>query len=56
MAPRPDKVKAADAAYTAAVQAAAGGHGTWEAVQAAKHAVHQAVSAAYEESLNAQAD
>lgn len=43
-----DALKAADAAYTAAIQAAVGGHGTWEAVQEAKHAVRQAQSAQQE--------
>lgn len=37
-------VHAADAAYTAALQAAVSGHGSWAAVQAAKHAVAQALA------------
>lgn len=41
MAARSVALQAADTAYTAAVQAAVAGHGTWAAVQAAKHAVHQ---------------
>ena len=52
MAARAAAVQAADKAYTAAVQAAVAGQGTWLAVQLAKHAVHQAVSAAHEESTN----
>jgi len=38
-------LEAADAAYTAAVQAAVSGHGDWTAVQVAGHAVRQARSA-----------
>lgn len=36
---------AADRAYTAAVEAAVGGRGTWQAVQAAKHVYKQARAA-----------
>ncbi len=35
MTPDPSPASLADAAYTAAVQAAVGGYGTWEAVQQA---------------------
>ena len=40
-----DDLYAADAAYTAAVQAAVGGHGDWASVQVAGHAVRQARAA-----------
>lgn len=40
-----DDLDAADAAYTAAVQAAVGGYGDWASVQVAGHAVRQARAA-----------
>lgn len=41
-----DELETADAAYTAAVQAAVAGHGDWASVQVAGHAVRQARAAA----------
>jgi hypothetical protein len=51
MTQKSDALKAADTAYTKAVEAAVGGYGTWSDVQGAKHAVRQA-QAAQQEALH----